>query len=160
MKEFDCNTYLEFLITKYSKKGPLVLLFHNANAEKQYFELMGIDVYDCPGRLTPNLKDHIDRHIGNPDYWDPEKKCCKCDRSVKLVLDTQRLYRSYLLNHATSAEERRNPKVGLENVCKYLGIKTKLLHNAGQFLDFVWQATHPLSMYCPSKDQVRTNPPC
>ena len=100
----------------YSKTTPLILLFHNASAERQYFELMNINLEEyrdfVPARLLQM----------NPGT----------NRADKIILDTQRLYKAYLLLE----DETGQPKLGLENICKKLGIPTKHLHNAGKSFRF------------------------
>jgi len=122
--EFDTSVYLRFLMQKYSADQPLVLLFHNAAAEKGYFELLDIPLSkDCVEAIPRKLLSagvHIARHDdGATTPRGPE-------RSSKIILDTQRLYKAFVLD-----ENERNPKLGLANICKKLGIHTKHLHNAG-----------------------------
>lgn len=136
MSDFDTGVYLRFLMNKYSEDQPLILLFHNAAAEKGYFELLDIplsslcveaiphkllsaNVYTNNSDGTRDGAPPMPAHLAIPTPRGPE-------RSAKIILDTQRLYKAFVLD-----ENDKNTKLGLANICRKLGIHTKHLHNAG-----------------------------
>lgn len=102
---------------------PLVFLFHNAAAEKNYFQLMNIDILDnAPERVPMSLLRPTPSDFRN-NKW-----------SGNVVLDTQRLWKSFLIGK----EGEKDAPMALGKICKSLGVTTKYLHNAGEddYLDW------------------------
>lgn len=112
MSESDICIKLQFLITKYSRNQPLILLFHSASAEISYFEIMGIDLHGYPTRIPQRLLDG----------------CSASNRKESIILDTQRLWKSFIKG---TDEDVKDPVTALNKVCRKLGLPTKHLHNAG-----------------------------
>lgn len=99
------------------QKQPIVFLFHNATAEKNYFQLMNIDVLDnAPERIPARLLQPTAAHFKNGDW------------SGNIVLDTQRLWKAFLIG---TGQEKDAP-LALGKICKAVGVTTKYLHNAGK----------------------------
>lgn len=113
MSESDIPVKLLFLINKYSRNQPLVLLFHSASAEISYFEVMDIDLHDYPTRIPQRLLD-----MGSTGQ-----------RKEVIILDTQRLWKSYIKG---TDQDVKDPVTALNKVCRKLGLPTKHLHNAGE----------------------------
>ncbi|KAK9899812.1 hypothetical protein P389DRAFT_4266 [Cystobasidium minutum MCA 4210] len=121
LTEFQSQVYLRILIKKLSQglndaSQPLIFLFHNAASERNYFQLMNIDVLDnVPERIPLNLLRPTPSDFRN-NKW-----------SGYVVLDTQRLWKSFLIGK----EGEKDAPMALGPICKSLGITTKYLHNAG-----------------------------
>lgn len=97
-------------------KQPLVFLFHNAAAEKNYFQLMNIeDLDDAPERIPNALLRPTPSDFRNGKW------------SGNIVLDTQRLWKAFLVG---SGQEKDAP-LALGKICKSVGVTIKYLHNAG-----------------------------
>jgi hypothetical protein len=102
-----------------SRDQPLILLFHNAAAEISYFEQMNISLSDHPERVPRAiLEDFRDGKAQRGDL-----------RSSTLILDTQRLYKSFTYG---TEEAYKDPHIALGKMAKRLGIEPKFLHNAGE----------------------------
>lgn len=123
LTEFQSQVYLRILIKKLSQglndaSQPLIFLFHNAASERNYFQLMNIDVLDnVPERIPLNLLRPTPSDFRN-NKW-----------SGYVVLDTQRLWKSFLIGK----EGEKDAPMALGPICKSLGITTKYLHNAGMY---------------------------
>lgn len=99
------------------QKQPVVFLFHNATAEKNYFQLMNIDVLDnAPERIPNSLRQPTAASFKKGDW------------SGYVILDTQRLWKAFLIG---TGQEKDAP-LALGKICKSLGVTTKYLHNAGK----------------------------
>lgn len=117
------------LIQRLSKSStgqplPLVFLFHNAAAEKNYFQLMNIDVLDnveAGARIPLNLLQPTPAQFRTGGW------------AGNIILDTQRLWKAFLVG---TGEEKDAP-LALGKICKAIGVTTKYLHNAGKlFIHF------------------------
>lgn len=122
LTEFESQVYLRMLIKKLSEglngsKQPLIFLFHNAAAEKNYFQLMNLDVLDnAPERIPAALLRPTPADFRN-EKW-----------SGNVILDTQRLWKAFLIG---DPKEKEAP-LALGKICRELGVATKYLHNAGE----------------------------
>ena len=107
---------------------PLVFLFHNAAAEKNYFQLMNIDVLEkienggAGARIPMNLLQPTPAQLRS-GAW-----------AGNIVLDTQRLWKAFLVG---TGEEKDAP-LALGKICKAIGVTTKYLHNAGKLSLSSW----------------------
>lgn len=121
LTEFESQVHLRMVIQKLGQglngqKQPVVFLFHNAAAEKIYFQLMNIDVLDnAPERIPASLLKPSLSSFKNGQW------------SGNIVLDTQRLWKAFLVG----TDQEKDAPLALGKICKALGITTKYLHNAG-----------------------------
>lgn len=122
LNEHQVSVRLRFLMKILSREQPLVLLFHNAAAEKEYFKQMDIDIDDLPERVSRALLE---------DFRDGKAQRGE-KRAETLILDTQRLYKSF--THCTP-DAYNDQQISLGKMAKRLGIVPKYLHNAGQSID-------------------------
>lgn len=100
----------------------MILLFHNAAAEKKFFEQMNVKLDYSENRATWAL---LNKFKDGTAKRGPE-------RSEVLILDTQRLYKSFTMG-TPDAYDRDEIKLG--SLAKALGIRPKFLHNAGECKD-------------------------
>lgn len=129
LSEDKLPLYLKYKMVQLAKnpdvadiQQPLIVLVHDARSEKQYFELMGISLSDFAERVPTRLLEPILDEAGNAVFK-------ARDRKDKLLFDTQRLWKAYLLAMEVEMEK---PPLSLGGICKKLGINVKYLHNAGQ----------------------------
>lgn len=119
LTEHEVAVRLRFYMKALSQEQPLILLFHNAEAEKTYFEQMNIEVKDFVERVPMTVLNDI--RNGRARRGEA--------RSHIIILDTQRLYKSFTYETPDAYEQ---PQIALGKLAKKLGITPKYLHNAGE----------------------------
>jgi len=97
-----------------SNGAPLLLVFHNASAEIEYFAGLGIDTSSWVRGFPPSSE--TDENGGSGSATLPS--------SGIYMQDTQVLF-------AASGHEAARKQIGLENALHALGIPCKRMHNAG-----------------------------
>jgi hypothetical protein len=117
MTEFDTSVRLRLLMKTLGQDQPLILLFHNAKSEKNYFQLMNIDDLENAPERIPNVLLRPTTSTFKNKEW-----------KGSIVLDTQRLWKSYLIGK----EGEKDAPLALGKICKNIGVTTKYLHNAGE----------------------------
>ena len=134
LSEDKLPLYLKYKMVQLAKnpdvsdiQQPLIVLVHDARSEKQYFELMGISLSDFAERVPTRLLEPVLDEAGNAVFK-------ARDRKDKLLFDTQRLWKAYLL---AMEVEMDKPPLSLGGICKKLGINVKYLHNAGECCRFL-----------------------
>ena len=125
------------LIESFSSSGPLLLVFHNATAEIDYFRDLGANCSNWVTGFSVPITSSTD-DIGEPLLIDHPadipithsasslsisgNPCV--ERGIAYIQDTQKLF-------AASGLPGAIPQIGLANALKSLQIPYKRMHNAG-----------------------------
>jgi hypothetical protein len=102
------------LIANFTSHGPLILVFHNASAEIEYFATLGLDTSGWIHGFPLVDKDQDAEAAENVQLTD----------GGVYIMDTQKLF-------AASGLKEAIPQIKLANALNALGIPSRRMHNAG-----------------------------
>ena len=101
-------------IATFTSQSPLILVFHNASAEIEYFATLGLDTSSWINGFPLIDKDHDVSAAENVALAD----------GTVYIMDTQKLFSASGLKEAI-------PQIKLSNALNALGIPSRKMHNAG-----------------------------